>query len=80
MFYSISVTTSVMQSCMKTIVVVALGLVDMKTFTSLWFKSSHLPWNAVEQESEFYKVCGTPQGFWGVFFFSGKNEVREAPK
>lgn len=76
MFYSISVTTSVMQSCMETIVVVALGLVDMKTFTSLWFKSSHLPSNAVQQESEFYQVCGTPQGF----FFSSKNEVREAPK
>lgn len=68
MFYGISVTTSVRQSCMETIVVVALGLVDMKTFTSLWFKSSDLPWIAVQQESEFYKVCGTPQGFF--FFFS----------
>lgn len=35
---------------------------SMKAFTIVLVKSNNFPWIAFQQEPEFYKVCGTPQG------------------
>lgn len=47
-------------SCMKTTVVVFLGLYKNIFNLVLQFKSNKFHWIAVLQGSEFYKVCGTP--------------------